>query len=433
MIKRIFFPLLLIQNSFLSVFIIIYMYSCDQSTMRPIAEINDEVITINSYIIKYKDFLEKTNLQDNLANRYVLLHSLIDEALIIDYMHHTNPEHNNIYNRQKQRIYDQLLLNEYFDFTIQPQMEATDQELRALFMWSKTTLHVRHLFAKDFIGITQIQNDLKNGKTWEQCAATSFKDSLLKSNGGDLGWIRMGDMDPAFEYAAFQLEDMHISSPVKTQYGYSIIQILEKEKDVFITEQEFQLEKDWLQLMAARYNKMPAIRDFTDKQVEEMKINFNEEELKDFFSAIIANEESQNIYSNRPLVTFKDGHYWTAKQTYEKLENLSTRQYERIHDINNLTNILKGLAVREKMLFHAEELHLSTPTSFTESLERQYHSFLVNQCLEKLFNHNAQPYQNPDLKQSIYKTFRDGLAEDASISIDSSAVKKFILPKRESS
>ena len=118
-------------KSLLSVFIVLCMYSCERSAIDPIAEINDEVITLNTYIIKYKDFLQKTNLQDNLANRYVLLHSLIDEALIIDYMHHTNPEHNNIYNRQKQRIYDQLLLNEYFDFTIGPQMEATDQELRA--------------------------------------------------------------------------------------------------------------------------------------------------------------------------------------------------------------------------------------------------------------------------------------------------------------
>ena len=63
----------------------------------------------------------------------------------------------------------------------------------------------------------------------------------------------MGDMDPAFESAAFQLEDMQISSPIKTQYGYSIIQVLEKVKDGFVTEQEFQLEKDWLQLMAAQY------------------------------------------------------------------------------------------------------------------------------------------------------------------------------------
>ena len=101
--------------------------------------------------------------------------------------------------------------------------------------------------------------------------------SILQTNGGDLGWIQMGDMDPAFEYAAFQLEDMQISSPVKTQYGYSIIQVLEREQDVFLTEQEFQLEKDWLQLMAGQYKKMPLIRETTDAFVQEMEININEE------------------------------------------------------------------------------------------------------------------------------------------------------------
>ena len=418
---------------FLPVFIVICLHSCEQSMMKPIVEINNEVITLNTYISKYKDFLQQTSLKDNLANRYTLLHSLIDEVLIIDYMDRNHSDQIPIYNRHKKRIYDQLLLNEYFDFTIGKQMEVTDEELRTLFTWSKTTLHVRHLYAKDFNDITQIQYALENGKPWEKCAAMTFKDSLLQSNGGDLGWIRMGDMDPAFEYAAFQLEDMQISSPIKTQHGYSIIQILEKEKDVFITEQEFQLEKDWLQLKAVQYKKMPAIRDFTDRQVEEMEINFNEDDLKEFLSAIIENKESTNIYSNSPFVSFKNGNYWTAKQTYEKLDNLSSRQYKRINNMDNLTNIIKGLAAREKMLVHAEELELSTHARFTELLERHYHVYLVNQCLEQLFNPNEQLHQNPDLKQSIYKDFRNELAENALISIDSSAVKKFILPVGENS
>ena len=35
------------------------MHSCDQSMMHPIAEINDEVITLNSYINKYKEYMNK--------------------------------------------------------------------------------------------------------------------------------------------------------------------------------------------------------------------------------------------------------------------------------------------------------------------------------------------------------------------------------------
>ena len=173
---------------------------------------------------------------------------------------------------------------------------------------------------------------------------------------------------------------------------------------------------------------MPLIREITDGFVQDMEINVNEDGLREFFLTIIENKESQNLYSNRPLVSFKNGNYWTAKQTYEKLDNLSPRQYKRINNMDNLTNIIRGLAAREKMLLHAEELELSTHARFTELLERHYHSYLVNQCLEKLFNQNEQLHQKPDLKKSIYKDFRNELAENALISIDSSMVQKFILP-----
>ena len=82
------------QHCTLLCFILLLFHSCDQLTQSPIAEINNEVISLNSYISKYKDFLQQTSLQDNLANRYTLLHSLIDEVLIIDYMYRTHSDHN---------------------------------------------------------------------------------------------------------------------------------------------------------------------------------------------------------------------------------------------------------------------------------------------------------------------------------------------------
>ena len=61
----------------LTAFIVLCMCSCERTAIDPIVEINDEVITLNTYISKYKEFLNQTKLQDNLANRFVLLLSLI--------------------------------------------------------------------------------------------------------------------------------------------------------------------------------------------------------------------------------------------------------------------------------------------------------------------------------------------------------------------
>ena len=51
--------------------------------------------------------------------------------------------------------------------------------------------------------------------------------------GGELGWFAKGMMVPPFEKAAFALPVDQISAPVKSQYGYHIIQVEEHKKIPF--------------------------------------------------------------------------------------------------------------------------------------------------------------------------------------------------------
>jgi len=49
--------------------------------------------------------------------------------------------------------------------------------------------------------------------------------------GGDLGWIYPGDTVPSFERAMAALEPGQISEPVRTEFGYHLIQVLERRTD----------------------------------------------------------------------------------------------------------------------------------------------------------------------------------------------------------
>ncbi|MCB0407257.1 MAG: SurA N-terminal domain-containing protein [Bdellovibrionales bacterium] len=63
---------------------------------------------------------------------------------------------------------------------------------------------------------------------FEKVAKDMSDDTQSAKKGGDLGYFGRGRMVPAFEEAAFQLEKGTISAPIQTQYGFHLIQVVDK-------------------------------------------------------------------------------------------------------------------------------------------------------------------------------------------------------------
>jgi len=60
--------------------------------------------------------------------------------------------------------------------------------------------------------------------------ARQYSEDASANSGGDLGWVNPGDTVPQFEQAMNLLAPGEISEPVRTPFGYHIIQVLERRK-----------------------------------------------------------------------------------------------------------------------------------------------------------------------------------------------------------
>jgi peptidyl-prolyl cis-trans isomerase D len=125
---------------------------------------------------------------------------------------------------------------------------VSDDELKALYQQNiqqyevPNRVHVEHILFLTVGGKTDAEieeikkkaDDVlvqarKKGANFEELAKKYSEDPGSKTKGGDLGWIMQGQTVPEFEKAAFSLNKGEISGLIRTQYGFHIIKVLDKE------------------------------------------------------------------------------------------------------------------------------------------------------------------------------------------------------------
>ena len=79
--------------------------------------------------------------------------------------------------------------------------------------------------------LDSLRNEVYAGADFSELAKVYSQDPGSKNRGGDLGFTRRGTLVSEFEEVAFTLDINEISKPIKTAFGYHIIQPLEKQGD----------------------------------------------------------------------------------------------------------------------------------------------------------------------------------------------------------
>lgn len=81
----------------------------------------------------------------------------------------------------------------------------------------------------------QIRNELLAGADFSELAQQHSDDPGSAMLGGELGFMGKGQLVPEYEAAVLALSKGDISEPVKTEFGYHLIQLIEIEEGLFNT------------------------------------------------------------------------------------------------------------------------------------------------------------------------------------------------------
>jgi len=117
---------------------------------------------------------------------------------------------------------------------LQDLVVVTDQDVDNLYVKAK----VRHILVKAThleeydreLMAQQLYALLQKELSFEDAVLKYSEDPQTRENGGHLGWIQYGQVLPEIEEVAFGLAVKQISRPIKTAYGYHIIQVLDRQE-----------------------------------------------------------------------------------------------------------------------------------------------------------------------------------------------------------
>lgn len=102
-----------------------------------------------------------------------------------------------------------------------------------------TEHHVRHILigTNDVVDdntarekLLKLRQRIVSGADFAELARANSQDKGSVAKGGDLGWVKPGEVDPDFERAVESLKPGEISMPFKTQFGWHIVQLVATRK-----------------------------------------------------------------------------------------------------------------------------------------------------------------------------------------------------------
>jgi hypothetical protein len=174
---------------------------------------------------------------------------------------------------------------------VTPSFEVTDAEIESQYQKQKMGYRPRHILVKSLADANQVLSLLNQGAVFEALAMQMSIDSKTYKDGGDLGYINIGQMPPAFDDALMKMKVGETVGPIKTDRGYHIIRLEDKREMDLPPINDDMRERLKMQVLARRA--LVKKNDFMEKAKKAMGVKYHAEAVRLLdrrFTALWANQ-----------------------------------------------------------------------------------------------------------------------------------------------
>ena len=234
MMKRLIFLGILLFLSF-------FFSGCQNSREKGLGE--RELVRINNVSISLEEFqqmLEKQPLEGKMR--------LLSEKGTRDFLENYVIPREVLYQEAKKKGLDKdkeiqakiedtrraILIEAFLEEELRGKVEVSEEEIQRYYKENRTLfmepqeIKIRHIVVNTEPALKEVVKKLSQGESFEKLAST-YNIGNFKEDGGNLGYIRRGQLAPPFaqfEEAAFSLRKRgEISEVISTPYGYHIVRL----------------------------------------------------------------------------------------------------------------------------------------------------------------------------------------------------------------
>lgn len=171
-----------------------------------------------------------------------------------------------------------------------------EEDIKKYYEQMKTELNARHILVADEKTAKEVIDKIKGGAAFADVAKEYSTDTGSAAKGGELGWFSAGAMVEEFSDAAYALPLKTLSEPVKSSFGYHIIEVTDKRDVKGVGSFKDEEENIRSQMMAKLVNTgedQQVLKDIIAKMAKEADIKTSDKDLEPAIKALTTTSEEQ--------------------------------------------------------------------------------------------------------------------------------------------